>query len=416
MNKLKLSHFFLIPAFCFFLVQICLGQKNIKFINGHIFVQSTDTNSFSQQDFYTHDGLITFNAPGSIDTLIDLNGKYVIPPFGDAHTHNLDRQWMLKSVAPQYLKEGCYYVLNLTSKKDQVEKLRPIYEQYDTPDVKFSLQGLTSTLGHPFMAYEPFAMGLYDASKWTELRDSIRNSRLDENNAYIFIDFKLPAFFAGKPDVVKVYLCHSDRHFIEYNHQELGDNCLDPVVAEYIIKEAKKKGLKTFAHVQNRFDFEVALRSGIDCLAHLPISTYSGKIEDLGQYKIPDQLLQEAVAQNMAIFTNDSTRLDNRTKLVKEFIRNYLDEGGNLLIGSDIFAQTLSNEIKAVKKMTDLTSKELFEMLCVRTPTYIFPNRKICSIQEGYEADFLIVETNPFEDIDFTEKINLRVKRGRILN
>jgi N-acetylglucosamine-6-phosphate deacetylase len=57
---------------------------NLKLTNGYIVTKQNVT----MQDVYICDGKISFNSPsGTIDKIIDINGKYVVPGFIDIHFH-----------------------------------------------------------------------------------------------------------------------------------------------------------------------------------------------------------------------------------------------------------------------------------------------------------------------------------------
>src|SRR5262245_56623762 len=52
------------------------GFHNVKWFNGE---------RFRRGDFYSVDGTLTFRRPRHLDESLDLSGKYVIPPLGEAH-------------------------------------------------------------------------------------------------------------------------------------------------------------------------------------------------------------------------------------------------------------------------------------------------------------------------------------------
>jgi hypothetical protein len=47
---------------------------------------------------FTVNGVFVAERPARIDSTLDLGGGFVIPPFGDAHTHNLDGSRRLDEV------------------------------------------------------------------------------------------------------------------------------------------------------------------------------------------------------------------------------------------------------------------------------------------------------------------------------
>jgi len=61
------------------------SPKNYKFVNGQWF----DGKSFQPQTFYSVDGLLTRKRPHGVIKTIDLANEFVVPPFAEAHNHNL---------------------------------------------------------------------------------------------------------------------------------------------------------------------------------------------------------------------------------------------------------------------------------------------------------------------------------------
>jgi imidazolonepropionase-like amidohydrolase len=55
-------------------------------------------------------------------------------------------------------------------------------------------------------------------------------------------------------------------------------------------------------------------------------------------------------------------------------------------------------------------------MWCETTAETIFPKRKIGRLRDGYEASFLVLASNPLQEFDSTQKIEMRVKQGKILD
>src|SRR5882672_1369445 len=59
---------------------------NYEFTNGNW----SNGEKFVARKFYSVGGVLTTRKPAQVDRTIDLAGKYVVPPFGEAHNHNLD--------------------------------------------------------------------------------------------------------------------------------------------------------------------------------------------------------------------------------------------------------------------------------------------------------------------------------------
>ena len=380
---------------------------------------------FEQRNLYISNGLFVKQKPGEIDRSIDVTGKYLIPPFGDAHTHNLDRKWQIPSVADTYLIEGTFYVQNLTAKTKGLSFFRTYFSKRETPDVRFAHQGLTSTLGHPFLAYEPYTMGIaWD--KWKENMPKILKSRLDENNSYIFIDSKndadekLPGFFEAEPDIVKIYLTNVEDHAANSTDEKAGNSGLSPELAIHITKEAKKRGKTVYAHVDTTRDFEVAIEAGVDALAHIPV--WDGKSKDKKRVEVSDDLMKKAIEKDIAVMPTmtiytgrkkpGSVEYKNQMAAFGDFLARYKRLGGTILIGSDIFGRTLKPELEKFIELNIFSGAELLRLVTETTPKMIFPKRKIGKLESGYEGSVLALDGNPLSDSKSLFKVSKRIKQG----
>jgi hypothetical protein len=93
--------------------QVPNAGHNYEFANGNWF----DGQKFVRKTLYTVAGVLTSKRPARVDRVFDLSGKYVVPPFGEAHNHNLD--WSsderFARVNKMYLNAGIFYVKNPNS-------------------------------------------------------------------------------------------------------------------------------------------------------------------------------------------------------------------------------------------------------------------------------------------------------------
>src|SRR5262245_55468833 len=82
------------------------SAKTIAFTNGAWFTGS----SFESKTGYYVRGIVTFRRPSHLDETIDLRGRYVIPPFGEAHNHNVETLNKVEALVARYLQHGIFYV------------------------------------------------------------------------------------------------------------------------------------------------------------------------------------------------------------------------------------------------------------------------------------------------------------------
>ena len=98
---------------------------------------------FETRTFYSVHGTLETRAPARVDRTVDLAGGYVIPPFGDSHTHNLDGPFRLESTVAAYQREGTFYVQVLTNTRSGAEAVRARFNRPCTLDVSYAHGGLT---------------------------------------------------------------------------------------------------------------------------------------------------------------------------------------------------------------------------------------------------------------------------------
>ena len=81
---------------------------NVALVNGQWF----DGTSFHPRTVYSVGGRFTSNRPARVDTTLDLAGTWVVPPFGEAHNHNVDGvvEARTRQALARYVADGVFYV------------------------------------------------------------------------------------------------------------------------------------------------------------------------------------------------------------------------------------------------------------------------------------------------------------------
>jgi hypothetical protein len=278
-------------------------------------------------------------------------------------------------------------------------------EEQNTLKVKYANWGFTSTLGHPFPAYEPFAMGLRDASKWSEFADSIRQSRIDLYNSYAFVDEVSqldsiwPQYLNTSPDLTKIYYFNEEG----IDDSIMGAHGLKLEVAKAIIDSAHAYDLQVYCHIETREDFAKMVKAGVDGFAHMPGYGWDGNPKTRERFYLPDSLLQEAAKRGIVInptavlasFSFEGTELDAVADFQYDLIRRYREMNGRIILGSDIFNSTASNTYTYHNEQFPLEKEVLLSMMSTETSMTIFPELAIGQIKEGYKADFLVFAKKP---------------------
>ena len=69
----------------------------------------------------------------------------------------------------------------------------------------------------------------------------------------------------------------------------------------------------------------------------------------------------------------------------------------------------------AIASLHALDNLTLLKIWCETTAGTIFRTRKIGSLKQGYEANFIVLGGNPLEKFAHVQDVQARVKGGRVL-
>ena len=404
--------------------------RTYSFVNGIWF----NGHEFKKGVFYSEDGVLRRAKPAHIDSVIDLAGNYVVPPFGEAHNHNVEwyGEERFDKLRDKYLKDGIYYVKN----PDDVPRLvAPLKDKIDIPgsiDVSFANGGFTAPGGHPV----EMAQRNIDRKIWIEA-DAEGGFYYTIKNEDDF-DRKWEAFKKTKPDFVKTFLLYSEEFFRRANDTAyFGWKGLDPFLLMAMVGKIHRDGYRVSTHVETSRDFHYALMARVDEINHMPgfRANASQPREQAGdsrpgyrfaEYRIWEADAHRAAKQGTVVVTTmgsiinsvldktDSVSLGLKEMIIHNFnvLKRY---GVRLAIGTDFYSQNSRYEIENIARLNIFSNLELLKMWCEATARTIFPHRKIGHLKDGYEASFLVLEGDPLEDFNNTGRIIMRVKSGVIL-
>jgi imidazolonepropionase-like amidohydrolase len=381
---------------------------------------------FVRRTFYTAGGVLSSKRPAHVDRVFDLTGKYVVPPFGEAHNHNLD--WSsderFARVRKMYLDAGIYYVKNPNSLLRSKQPTSAHINRPDSVDGVLSNGGLTGSGGHPIEIVSP--------QRGFEPNDGEGGFYYVIDNAADF-ERKWPSIKAGQPDFIKTYLLYSEEYAKRRDDKTYdGWKGLDPAVLPEIVRRAHREGLRVSTHVETAADFHNAVVAGVDEINHLPgfrperndIANYT----NLDRYRISEADAKLAGRKQIVVVTTigetvDQTFNEKQDQRVRLAVRAMLVQNLNLLrkhhvsiaIGSDSFRQTALNEALSLARLQAFDNLTLLKMWCEATAATIFPKRKIGYLRDGYDANFLVLTANPLADFANVKTIELRIKQGEPL-
>lgn len=405
--------------------------KNYEFVNGRWF----DGKRFRRATLYSAGGVFSRRKPPRVDETVDLHGGYVVPPFADAHCHHFDSTYNVDQQAAMYLRDGVFYAKVQTDVRSGALEVAGKVNRPDGVDVSYAHGALTSSYGHGVEVYEGLALFYRTGGFDAEQLKKVRASHLRENDAYYVIDNaadlerKWNRVLAGKPDFIKIYLLTSEEHEQQIKRADtVGDRGLDPALVPSIVSRAHAVGLRVSAHVDTVTDYRVALRAGVDEMAHLP-GYYVDAKDDPRKFELTDADARETARRGVWVIPSpvaydmfdpqsksfdarardrtDAARVRNLRLLKRHKVR--------IAFGSDRYGDTPVKDVLYLQKLGVFSNLELLKIWCGDTPRTIFPARRIGRLREGYEASFVVLGGDPLEDFGQIRNINLRFKQGRLL-
>ena len=381
---------------------------------------------FSAGTRYVVDERITRRRPARVDSVIDLAGGWIVPPFGEAHNHNVDFTTTRRtdSVLAQYLRDGVFYVKNPGSLPRGRDSLVGRINVPRGVDAVFANGLLTATGGHP--------TGLYH-------RNLSRGAMTaaDGDGAFLWIldslsdlERKWPRILAGRPDFIKVVLVHSEE-FARRRTDSAYFNWrgLDPALVPEVVRRAHAARLRVSAHVETAADFHAALVAGVDEINHIP--GFRGdehtRITEPARYEVTADDAKLAAARGVWVVTTlsgfsvlDPHGPDSLTRRAADslFVRNLRvlrSARVHLAIGSDSYRDDSVQEAAYLATLGVFTPLELLRLWSEATPRAIFPQRRVGCLDDGCEASLLVLSADPAADFANTKRITLRMKDGRLL-
>lgn len=379
-----------------------------------------DGRGFVERTMYVRDGTFVDEPSTGADSVIDLRGRWVIPPFGEAHNHNVEAGPGFADRVRRYLSHGVFYVKNPNVLPSGVDPIREEVNRPTSIDVTFAGGGLTGPGGHPVGVVQRNV----SRGTWTEDQGegAFYHAVADTGD----LDAAWAALLSARPDFVKTYLLYSETHDRRADDPAcVGQRGLDPDLLPAIVERAREAGLRVTTHVETAADFRRAVDAGVDEIAHLP--GFRG--DEDNRFPEPDRFLldrtdaRRAAEAGVVVVTTlgDFGQLDDEvtSRRARGIFRHNLEvlkeEGVSLAVGSDDYGAVGVEEAFQLLELDVFSNVELLGMWVEDTPRTIFPDRRIGRLAPGYEASFLVLERNPIEDFSATRAIRLRVKQGEIL-
>lgn len=220
------------------------AESATAYTNGYWF----DGNGFRRGAVvYVINGRLSWRRPEHVDSTVDLQGGYVVPPFGEAHNHNVEPLSDIPKLAHKYLEHDIFYVKNPNNPPSGRALVEPLLNRTDSIDVIFANGGWTSTGGHP----NEIVKRQQDSKRWAQE---------DGDGGFVWIadfpadvDRKWPQYMAQNPQFTKVYLLYGGdaRRQNDDPASYFAWKGLTPDTLRAIVEHAHAARLRVSAHIED---------------------------------------------------------------------------------------------------------------------------------------------------------------------
>lgn len=371
--------------------------------------------------FYSSAGLLTSKRPAFVDQTVDLHGAFVIPPLAEGHNHWLEPA-KIDDYNACYLADGVFYVRDMGNVPLIVDQFRDKVNLPTRVDFVTAMTPFTGPGAHPVEIIDQFVQFGILPKDWKPDYDKegefVVSSEKD-------IDERFPLLLKQHPAYVKVFLLYSNQYEQSLQDPKTRGNGrgMNPKLLPYLVKVAHAAGLKVMVHIYDAADFRNALAAEADEIVHLPGTGYRPG-DPVDSFRITGADAEAAAKAHIPVTTTvswlDEMKEEDpkhaeiaRDQIVIPNLKFLKAAGVKLLVGSDKFRRNTVPELRILRSLGIFSDKELLQMDTESTAQAIFPTRKIGKLQEGYEANFLVLDRDPAADLENLKSIRLRVKQGR---
>lgn len=389
--------------------------------NGRVWTGS----GFETRRLATRDG--RFIDPTSVSaaaTMTDLNGRFIVPAYGNAHAHVTSPT---DQASLAYMRVGVFYVWNPNTVVLGPEA-RAFFHRPDTYDVAVAQGGITEPGGHPEKLYVEDLARYVPSYRGKTLQDFLGDA-FHYGRTPAEIDAALDRLKAQGADMVKSYLLYSEEYDRRRDASEFyGLRGINPANAAYLVAAARERGLPVVFHVETRTDLLTAARAGAHAAVHLPAYGLTRDADDLKTTVLSAADAVEVARSGMIVVATygltppsyAQRERDGRSDAALQTmhyavqawnLRRLHEAGVPMLTGTDGDGPVF-DEIEHLIAIGGLTPAEGLAVV-MTTGARLFPQRRIGCFDAGCEADFLALDADPSADIRALRAISLAVKAGR---
>ena len=189
---------------------------------------------------------------------------------------------------------------------------------------------------------------------------------------------------------------------------------MDPAVARAAVDVAHAGGKPVFAHPQNHVGVDTVIAAGADVLAHTVAGAPVYSREQLARFKSQGI----ALIPTLSLWTTVVLDPGVAARLVETGVNQlkaFSDNGGPVLFGTDVGFTTIYDTSLEYELMRRALSERQVLASLTTNPARYFKAVKKGRIEPGFDADLVILDGDPMDDIRNLAKVATTIRAGRTI-
>ena len=398
-----------------YLIRLKKNKENEHIIR-NVHVIAGDGSELFHQNVYIKDGIIEKVTDKTLEIkqiqIIDGTGKTLMPGLIDCHIHiqglhnrsDKDSDRFIEEQIPTIFSErvlpyGITTIKDLCAPKHFIYKLRDQIKSGKIigPELLVVGPNFTSPDGHP-------ANTLGGNNPWIRKEMALEVSTSEEVSAGI------DELKAARVDFLKFTYQGGDYWYFD---EKLQIKKLDKALMKQIISEGKEKGMLTTAHASYKEDVRELLEAGIYGIEHGILDEQIESDDDI------IRLWKESGAHfvptvNAMTYEKEPMRLVNSIHNLKVLY----DAGIPIAMGTDNMLEMLGGDVEhkelAYYVEAGLTPMQAIMLATKNGAEHLGVAERKGMVKPGMEADLILLEKNPAENISNMQFIDKEFLKGKI--
>lgn len=184
-------------------------------------------------------------------------------------------------------------------------------------------------------------------------------------------------------------------------------------IAKAAVESAHAHGQLVYSHSSNLAGTLVAVRSGVDVLAHAPDTTEG--IDDAFLKTVVDR--QMVMIPTLKMFATTVTSNRSYLQPIYDLVRRFRELGGSLMFGTDVGYMTdysTQGEITGLG-LSGLTALDVLRTLTAAPADRFGVANKKGSVRGGMDADLVVLDGDPSTDLSMYSQVRWTIRRGQVI-